>query len=72
MQQVMPPPPSAESPELLKSISFKPGVGQNIALHAAPTARNSSFLMSVFSESCSFFFLLFFLSSNRKDAYHEQ
>ena len=30
------------------ALSCKPGVGQNIALHASPTARTSAFLISVF------------------------
>ena len=33
--------PSAENLEISKVLSFKPGVGQNIAFHA----RNSTFLM---------------------------
>ena len=33
-----------ENPELSKSLSFKPGLGQNITYHASPTARNSGFL----------------------------
>ena len=42
--------PSAENPELSKVIlSLKPGVGQNIALCASPTARISAFLISTFS-----------------------
>ena len=32
----------AETSEVSKVLSFKPGVGQNIALHASPTARKSS------------------------------
>ena len=34
---------SAENPAPSKNASFKPEVGQNIALHASPTARNSAF-----------------------------
>ena len=30
---------SAENPQLCKVLSFKPGVGQNISLHASPTIR---------------------------------
>ena len=36
--------PFAESPELSNVPSGKPGVGQNLALHASPAARNSAFL----------------------------
>ena len=32
--------------KLSKVLPFKPGVGQNIALHALPTARNFAFLIS--------------------------
>ena len=35
---------SAENPELSKVLWFKPGVGQNIALHALTSVRNSVFL----------------------------
>ena len=35
---------SAENPEVTNVRSFKPGVGQNIAAHASPTARNSFFV----------------------------
>ena len=34
--------PFAENPELSKVLSSKPDVGQNIAMHASPTARNFS------------------------------
>ena len=37
---------SAENPELSNAPSFKPGVGQNIALCALLTARNSAFCKS--------------------------
>ena len=37
--------PSAANPGLLKGFSFQPGVGQDMALHASPTARDSSFLI---------------------------
>ena len=50
--------PSAEIPELLKVILFfKPGVGQNIALHVLSTAGNSAFLIY------TFFFFFFFKDS---------
>ena len=45
---------SAESPNLSCALSFKPGVGQNIASHALPTARKSDSHFC-FSESLSFF-----------------
>ena len=32
--------PSVENPELTNVLPLKPGVGQNIAVHASPTARN--------------------------------
>ena len=32
--------PSVENPELTKALPLKPGVGQNIAVHAVPAARN--------------------------------
>ena len=35
--------PSVENSELLKFIHLKSGVGQDIALHALPTARNLFF-----------------------------
>ena len=44
------PPPHAENPDLLKVLSLKPGVGQNIAMHASPTVRNVS-LSNHFSPS---------------------
>ena len=40
---------SAETPELSKVPSLKPGVAEEIALHALCTARNVSFLPSVFN-----------------------
>ena len=51
--------PTSEYPGLSKVFPFQPEVGQNIAAHAAPTARSLS------SDFCSprsfgFFFLLFF------------
>ena len=33
--------PSAENPQLSKVLSVKPAVGQNVALHALPTVKNS-------------------------------
>ena len=45
-------------PELSKVIlSFRHGVGQKIALHASPTARNSGLQISTFSFLSSSFFL---------------
>lgn len=35
--------PSAENQELAKVHSFKPGVDQNIALHASPAAKNPAY-----------------------------
>ena len=40
---------SSENTQLSTVLSFKPGVGQNIALHALPAARNFAFLVSAFS-----------------------
>ena len=40
--------PFVESPELSNIPSGKPGVGQNLALHASPAARNSAFLHHFF------------------------
>ena len=37
---------SAENPELSNVLTFKPGVGQNIALHASHAARDAAFLVS--------------------------
>ena len=39
---------SAENPEVSKVLSFEPDVGQNIALCALPTARNSAFTVAIF------------------------
>ena len=41
--------PSVENPKLSKVLSSKPGAGQNIAMHASPTARN--FFLSSTSRS---------------------
>ena len=42
--------PSAENPGLSEVLSFKPGLGHNIAMHASPNARIffSPFLISTF------------------------
>ena len=39
---------SAENPELLKLFSFKPGLGQTIALDASLTARNYAGVIPAF------------------------
>ena len=39
--------PSAENAELSKVLAFKSEVGQNITLHASPTAKKSAFSASV-------------------------
>ena len=39
----------AENTELSKLLSLKSGAGQNIAMHASPTARNLAFLISALS-----------------------
>ena len=45
-----------ENPVLLEFLSLKPGVSQNIAVYALPTARNYIFLISAFLvHSTSFF-----------------
>ena len=52
--------PSAETQELSKCISFKPGVGQDLAMHASQSARNCGRLISAFplsSASFSFWIL---------------
>ena len=41
---------SPESPELSKVTSIKPGIGQNLALRACPTAKKPTFV--VHSASC--------------------
>ena len=38
--------PAAKNPELPTILSCKPGVGQNIDLHASPAASNSTSLIS--------------------------
>ena len=40
---------SGKSSELSKMLSFKPGVGQNIALCASPAVRNPAALIFAFS-----------------------
>ena len=40
--------PSAENPELSEVLSFRPVVGEKIALHASPAARDSDFLTPAF------------------------
>ena len=39
---------SIENPVLSKAVLFKPGVGQNIVLHASPAGRNSTLLIPTF------------------------
>ena len=39
--------PSAENPDLSKFLSSNPEAGLNITLHVSPTARKSTFLISV-------------------------
>ena len=67
--------PSVENPELTNVLPLKPGVGQNLAVHALSTARNFFLVLdnlyfpvhssSFFSNLLSFFFLLlFFLLCN--------
>ena len=51
--------------ELLKVLAFNPGVGQNIAMHVSPTARNSVFF-SFFLFFTHFILLLLLLLLNRK------
>ena len=41
-------------------LSFKPGVGQNIAFYASPAARNAILLMSIFPVHVNFFFFQMF------------
>ena len=38
--------PCVEDPELWNFLPLKPGVGQSIALHASPTARKVSIVLS--------------------------
>ena len=40
---------AAEGSELLKVLSFQPGLGRNIVLHASHTARNSELLTGSFT-----------------------
>ena len=53
---------SAENPGLSKVLSSKPGLGQNVATHASPTARNVS-LSDVFVPGSFSFFLFVCLLS---------
>ena len=48
--------PSAVNPELSRLSSAKPGVGQNIALHALPVVRNSALLTVCLLRPFSFIF----------------
>ena len=50
--------PFVESPELSNIASGKPGVGQNLALHASPAARNSFCIITFFfkADPLHFFF----------------
>ena len=57
----------ARNPELSKAPTTEPGVGQDPAFHALPTARNFTFLISVSKvESASFFFFFCKSSLNMK------
>ena len=58
--------PCVENPELWNCLPLKPGVGQSIAMHASPTARKVSIVLSdnirhpspftMFSRIVSFYF----------------
>ena len=54
--------PSVENPKLIDVLSLKPAVGQNIATHALPTARNFHVVLisifQVYSSSFSIFQIL--------------
>ena len=52
--------PSAENPELTNVLPLKPGVGQNIAMHASPAATNF-FLVLISTFTFIFFFFFFIL-----------
>ena len=41
MQKIRPPPPPSPPQGYRRFLIYKPGVGQNIALHAAPADRTS-------------------------------
>ena len=47
--------PSPGNPELSKVFTFKAGMGENVALHASPTAKKSVSLISDFSIHSTFF-----------------
>ena len=53
--------PSVENPELTNCLSLKPGVGQNIAMHASPTARNNLLVLISTSLILSLSFLFRFV-----------
>ena len=50
--------------ELLKALAFNPGVGQNIAMHVSPAARNSVFFFFILTHLILLLLLLLLL--NRK------
>ena len=50
----------SESRGIKGSLSFRPGSGLNVALHASLTARNSAFLLSAFPCQSASFSLVFF------------
>ena len=52
--------PSAENRFLSKAVTFEPGVGQNVTLHAMPTSRNSTILICAFPVPSSSCFVVFF------------
>ena len=52
--------PFVKNSGLSKALSFKHGAGQNIALLASPTARFSTFLVSVFLDHSTSFSQGFF------------
>ena len=54
--------PSVENPELANDFLFKREVGQNTALRASATARNSTVLFSKVRNLKSFIFLFFCIS----------
>ena len=55
--------------KLPKLSSFIPESGQNIALHALPTARDSAFVISAFPV---YSIVLFFQSSYSSDVYYDE
>ena len=54
-------PPPIKNPELTNVLPFKPGVGQNIAMHASPAARN--FFLVLFTTFMAHSHLIFSQSS---------